>query len=46
MRKIIMVSEETHKALKEYCDALGFKIGDKADLIIANFLLKEAGGVE
>ena len=45
-KKLILISEETHKAFKAYCDTFNFKIGDKADTILTEFLLKEAGGVE
>jgi len=46
MKKVILIEEETHTALVAYCDTFGFKIGDKADLILKEFLLKEAGGIE
>lgn len=40
MRKTISISKETHKALIEYCNQFKYKIGEKADQIIADFLLK------
>jgi len=46
MKKVIIIEQDTHQALVTYCDTFGFKIGDKADLIIKEFLLKEAGGEE
>jgi len=46
MKKVILIDEDTHQALVEYCNTFGFKIGDKADLIITDYLLKEAGGEE
>lgn len=42
--KIIKIKDETHKAFKMYCVENGIDIQDQADKIIAEFLLKEAGG--
>lgn len=43
MIKPIWVKAETHQAFKRYCETFGFKMGDKADQVITDYLLKEAG---
>ena len=42
-RATLQITSLTHKAFVRYCETFGYKVGEKADLIIKNFLLTEAG---